>query len=416
MALILVVAVAARLLVVAGTPDYAPGADPADLDRIAISISEGQGYPDSSVAPGPTALRPPLYPTFLALVYRGTGQRYTAARAAGALLGALTVALLGLLALRVWGGRAALAAMALAAVYPPFLVLSGSLLTENLFLPLVLAALLAALHGAEAGDGRLRWALLAGALAGLAVLTRANGALVLVPLVLAVWGVPRVSRRGLAAPVAVVVAAVVVVAPWTVRNAAVFDAFVPVSTQAGFTAAGTYNDFTRAQDEYPGAWRPPTFDSRLGPLFSSGLDEAELESRLSSESVSYALDHPGYVAEVAVRNALRMFHLGGWGYDRAIAGDRNGPELPAAGFVLFYALVVLALAGACLPEARRAPRWLWLTPVLFASVVLIAGFVRYRAPIDLFIVLLAAIALARLAGRLGLDGDHDVVRVGPEAA
>ena len=190
---------------------------------------------------------------------------------------------------------------------------------------------------------------------------------------------------------------------------------MPVSTQAGFTAAGTYNDYTRSQDEYPGAWRPPTLDAELGPLFSSGLDEAELESRLSEEAISYALDHPGYVGRAAFWNAMRMFHLGGWEYDRAIAGDSDGPELPAAGFVAFYVVVALALAGALMPTARRAPRWLWLTPILFSSVVLIAGFVRYRAPIDLFIVLLGSLAVARLAGRLRPRGRDEVVRVGPEA-
>ena len=60
----------------------------------------------------------------------------------------------------------------------------------------------------------------------------------------------------------------------------------------------------------------------------------------------------------------------------------------------FYVLSLLALAGALTPAARRAPAWFWLAPILlFASVIFAGSALRYRAPIEPFLALLAALAL-----------------------
>jgi hypothetical protein len=64
---------------------------------------------------------------------------------------------------------------------------------------------------------------------------------------------------------------------------------------------------------------------------------------------------------------------------------------------------VLALAGLLTRRARRAPKWLWLVPLCLCTSVFITGFIRFRSPIDPFLVLLAACSAAavqeRLAGR-----------------
>ncbi len=67
----------------------------------------------------------------------------------------------------------------------------------------------------------------------------------------------------------------------------------------------------------------------------------------------------------------------------------------------FWLVALLALVGAFTGLARRAPRWLWLTPLLlYLSVVFVnAETPRFRAPIDPFLIMLAALR----AGRRGLD-------------
>jgi len=140
------------------------------------------------------------------------------------------VALIGVLAAQLFDRRVALVAVAVGAVYLPLILVGGSLMSEPLFAALMLGALAAALHHRRSAH-RYRCALIAGVLGGLAILTRANAAIILAPLAVAVGDArPRWSWRALAPPAAVVTIALGTVAPWTIRNAVVLDSFVPVST------------------------------------------------------------------------------------------------------------------------------------------------------------------------------------------
>lgn len=378
--------------------------DAADYDRIGRSLAEGHGFPPSYVTAGggPSAMRPPAYPLYLGAVYGATGQRAFAARISQAVLGTVTVLLIGLLAALLFGEAAGLAALAVAAVYPELILMDSAILSETLYVPLMLGAVVAALRH-RADPGRRRWALLAGLLAGLSILTRQNGAVLLAPLALLVWLTAGTSRRERALSTASMVAvAGFVVLPWTIRNAVELDAFVPVATQSGLVLAGTYNDVSRHDPGDPAAWRPPSAVPRYAPLFrDSGLNEAELDSELRSRAVAYAKSNPGYLPVVGWNNFLRLAHLGGAQYEEDQAGDRNvTPGQEDVGRYSFYVVAILALAGALTPIARRAPWYLWLIPALFTSVVFTEGLIRLRAPIDPFLVLLAACALATLLPRL----------------
>ena len=63
------------------------------------------------------------------------------ARRLGAVLGALGVALIGILALQLWGRAAGLVATVLAAIYVPSILVGAAIMSEQLFVVLMLAAL-----------------------------------------------------------------------------------------------------------------------------------------------------------------------------------------------------------------------------------------------------------------------------------
>jgi 4-amino-4-deoxy-L-arabinose transferase-like glycosyltransferase len=207
---------------------------------------------------GQTAFRPPGCPYLLAGIYSLSGveraktpTRLRAGRIANALVGTAIVALIGVLCAQLFDRRVALVAMALGAVYLPLILVGGSLMSEPLFAALLLGAQAAAIQHRRSAH-RYRWALLAGVLGGLAILTRANAAILLAPLVVGVWDArPRWSWPALAPPAALVAVVLAAVAPWTIRNAVVFDSFVPLSTQLGTALAGTYNDVARSDREHP---------------------------------------------------------------------------------------------------------------------------------------------------------------------
>ena len=282
---LLLAAFVLRVGFVAATPEYRPVHDDGQYDRLACAIAVSGTYPLSwsgatarscggPVESGsqPSAFRPPGYPVLLAGVYALsapiTDDRWTVARIVQAALGTLLAGLIGLLGARLWGRRAGLAALAVAALSPPLILAGGSLESDLLFATLVVAAVLAVLGAGAAKP--LRWTAAAGALVGLAALTRPYGLLVLAPLVIAAWGPAR--WRG---AVVLVAAALVVIAPWTVRNAVQMDAFVPISTHTGESLAGTYNHETPTRDSYPGAWRPPDQLEEFADIYARPVDAGQ---------------------------------------------------------------------------------------------------------------------------------------------
>jgi 4-amino-4-deoxy-L-arabinose transferase-like glycosyltransferase len=399
---ILASALLLRVAVVAFSRHFKPVADPADYDRIAVSLAGGHGFGATALAaPGtPSALRPPLYPLMLGLTYRIAGHSWTAARTLEALLGVILVLLLFLLARRLYGRRVALVVAALAALMPTLVVLNASLLSETLFLPLEIAALLAAVAWRQAPSQRL--AVAAGLACGAAIMTRSIGIALLVA-VIAVIVTARVSRPTRWRAAAVVAgAAVVLVLPWAVRNAFELHAFVPVSTQDGPTAAGVYNRVTFSDEKYYAIWHPPFFLREFQPLFYDGINEAQLDARLRSRALRYAKSHPGDVATAVGLNTLRLFVDAGRGHV-AVAHlwyDEGGVARwlqPPLGWVvrLLTLVVLLALIAAASGRLRIGHWYIWVAPLLlYLSVIPFHGGNRYGAPITPFAILVAGLAIA----------------------
>lgn len=411
-ALVLVAALVIRLGYIGSTPDPRLVHDALDYDGHAVSIAQGHGYSATLAFGRPTAFRPPAYPYLLGGVYRLAGveraprqDRVHVARIAQAVTGVAIVGLLGLVAAQVWGAVVALVAMALAAVYVPLVTMSGTAMSEPLFDVFMLAALASALRHRRSAH-RIRWAVAAGLLAGLAILTRANAVILLPPLVLAVWDLrPRCSWRSLAPPALLVVTAVLAVTPWTIRNARELHTFVPVSTQLGSALAGTYNDQARTDRTHPASWRSIKWVPEYADLWAAvrRTPEATLEKELRARSLRYIREHPLYVGQVAMWATLRGLELTGRDWSRHTAStvsiDRTWAD---RGVLCFWIVALVALAGAFTRLARRAPAFFWAFPLLmYASVVfLVIETPRYRTPMDPFIVLLAALAVVAGARRL----------------
>src|SRR3954452_4354566 len=200
--------------------------------------------------------------------------------------------------------------------------------------------------------------LAAGVLAGLAILGRANALVVLAPLAWAVWRGPRPA-------VVLVAAALLTVAPWTIRNAVVLHHFVPVSTQLGSALAGTYNSDAMHDRRDPASWRSLKRVDDYMPIFRHvrTTNEAVLEKQLRTASEAFIRAHPAYVLTVAYWATRRMLDLAGihWSVHTAstISVTRGWA---IAGVVCFWVFAALAVLGAFTQRARAAPPWLWTVP------------------------------------------------------
>ncbi len=194
---------------------------------IAGNIAGGDGY---SYEGEPTAWRPPAYTYALAGV-RAAGADVRAVQVVQAILGAATPLLLWALARRLGLGRWALVAGLAAACYPPFVHFASQVLSENLALPLLCAALVLTvrlLQTMNLGD-----AALCGSAWALATLARPSA---LPAFAIAVIAVPLARRRRLILPAILTMTCLASLAPWTVRNALTVGGPVPVVSNEGFTS------------------------------------------------------------------------------------------------------------------------------------------------------------------------------------
>jgi len=404
---VLVIAFVLRLGAIGGTWDAQPWGDPADYHLHGAVLALAGTYPPTTyAAPGSaSALRPPAYPYLLGGVYEVVGVKVNAARLVGALLGTSVVGLVFLVSRRLWDERHALAAAGLVAVFPPLVWLSAALLSEVLFMPLVLGAVLVLLRVRERPS--LRGAALAGLLLGLAALTRSNGAILLLPALLAVATVSAGRRRSAALAGVLVAAFALTLVPWTLRNLAALDAVRPLGTQTGYTLAGQWNPDAAKPDAFQAAWRVPPQVPAFKDLFlRPDLDEADVDAQLRERAVDFARDDLGHVAAALRLNALRLFEAGpGHTFVSGIAHREMGIPDGWRWLVRLstWLLVPFALAGAILLARRRAlgPAWLWLVPLLLlAAIVPLLGSPRYRVAADPFLLMLAAAVVVDAGRRL----------------
>jgi 4-amino-4-deoxy-L-arabinose transferase-like glycosyltransferase len=327
-----------------------------------------------------TALHPPLYSLLLSVVALLGGVHLLPQRLVGLFLGSASVALIGVLGKRIDGERTGLIASGLAIVYPPFVTADGSVMSEPLYVLLVLVALLLATDLVRAPGVRRSVAI--GAVIGLTVLTRTDGVF-LVPLLAwpAVWK-PLVGRA--TRMLAVAAAAALVVAPWVIRNEVVFHKLELAANYDTVIPAANCHDTYYGNDI--GWWS-------LNCLAHARTHHQLLiGDSLSAPGFRYAEHRPARAVLVAAVRVLRTFSF--WQPLRIGNHEPRRKWFDALGLAMYYPLLALAVIGLL---ALRRRRWLLLAPVYTTLLVTAPGWgnSRFRIGADIAIVVLAAFALGR---------------------
>jgi hypothetical protein len=196
--------------------------------------------------------------------------------------------------------------------------------------------------------------------------------------------------------------AVALVAPWTIRNYVVAHAFIPVETGLGEVMIGSYNDKV-AFGALParGFWRPPPGAMNHDNLRYTPATDTEYTTR----ALVWMRTHP---ATVPYLWALHLAHMW-WPYTLSHGLPIEQAPHRVSSYVvwvLIYAgsipVFLLAAAGlvATWRTRRRAllPVYLMLAAAV-AQNVLLYSTMRFRAPIEPLLVLLAAGFLATVLPR-----------------
>jgi hypothetical protein len=356
-------------------------------------IAHGRGFLDPfQLLQGhsvPSAGHPPLYPLLLAgLSEIGLGSTL-AHRSLGLVLGAVTIVLVALIARRVAGERAGIAAAALAAIYPIFIAVDGDLMSETLYGPLIAGSLLAALHMVDRPS--VRTGAVLGALLALAALTRTEALLFLpllaLPLAWRGGGAGRAARVG-----ATLAACALVLAPWVIRNASTFERFVPISTNDATVAAGANCPLTyRGVDM--GGWNIKCISARIS------TEDSVQAAKWRSEGTRYATHHLGRLPLVAAVRFLRVWDF--WQPRRQVQfAEGRHRRVEQAGIAMYFLLLPLALAG-LLMLRRGLVRWVLASAFVVVSITAVTGYgvPRLRHAAEIPLVALAGIAVDALLER-----------------
>ena len=372
--------------------------DEISYDQYGNFFADGKWWWSSTVFPGyphPSAWKVPFYPAWMGLWYGVFGLGPTGVEAVqGLVLAPLTVLLGWALARRLFGPRVAVWTAFIVAVFPLTWEYIGLLYPEAFAVPLMLAALLLVLDRTPT----VRLAALIGLLIGLSLLVRPNS-FVLLPVAATAWTVASGWRRGLSLTVLATVAAVIVVAPWTIRNALTDDVgFIPLSVQDA-AIYGTFNSEAASDPANPWAWRPllrnpPAVLERKTPV-----SDSELRSDLTDFGTEYIRNHPSSLLKAFYWNGVRRF------WDLQTPGDAldqvpvfgGSKPVSAVGLGMYYVLLPLALAGLWLARRRRGIVLPVIVLALTSSIVFTAdATTRYRAPLEPLIAMFAVAGVAAL--------------------
>ncbi len=278
---------------------------------------------------------PPVYPYFVGALFRAFGTM-RAVLWAQVVLGALLVPVVGRAGALAFGRRAGLLAAAVTAFYPELLWYPAHYWSETLFLLLLWGAIERTLAAdARASRGT---AVVAGLLWGLATLTR-ELSLYLVPIVALWMAWPRARAGGplrartvrdltpaMGRAAILVLATVLTVAPWTIRNAIVWRAFIPVSTMGGLNLWQGNTTLTHLQIYEVLATK------------GGAVEQDRYCREMARETI--AARQPTWVFEKLVEQMPEFWKAGSEVLDQLVGREACGP-LPAARLVPIELLVVL---------------------------------------------------------------------------
>jgi tetratricopeptide (TPR) repeat protein len=248
-----------------------PILDAAYYDSWAQRVAAGRGY---GAAPFYMA---PLYPYVLALAYKLLGHNLTLVYVLQHTLGMMNLLMVYALGRRLFGHRSGLIAMGFMMLYGPLMYLESKLLTETLAIALNLTSLLLLIRALDRPSA-LRF-LAAGLVMGLGVVCRPVAVITVVLTVL--WLILRranLRQSGfrLAYVAILLLGAVLVILPVTVRNYVIGKDFAVISTNAGMV-------FAQSNSQYAFGVSIPL------PGFSSALTSQQQEE---TQKASAALGHP----------------------------------------------------------------------------------------------------------------------------
>jgi 4-amino-4-deoxy-L-arabinose transferase-like glycosyltransferase len=298
--------------------------------------------------------------------------------------------LIGLTAARLFKDRLAGAAAAtIAAFYPFFLYLQGLLLSEPLFNVLLVAAF-ASLYWWRERGAHLDWLLVLTTFCfAMAAMTKATLAFLPIPLVaVAAFQEPHRFRRAAVAFLAAGVLFSAFMSPWWIRNYAIFQAFVPFSTSAWQNAYLGNNP----RNTHAGIDWNTDVEPEVARRIREIPNEVARDRAYRDVTISYIVNDPSAFVDRMSKKFVRFWSLtpNAEGYS-----SLTHQLISAASFGPILLLALLCAVRHWRDPQPFLPIYLLIGYFTAVSVTVIAS-VRYRLPLEPFLILLASEPISQI--------------------
>jgi hypothetical protein len=362
---------------------------PYEMGLVAHSLVHGLGFSSPfGCTTGPTAIVAPGYPALVAAVFFIFGT-YTAASAMVLMLLQIIICLLTIwlmmhVATKMLDARSAIVAGIFWAVSIPLLWIP-TIFWESSLSECALMGMIALALRCRRTPTRPVWIML-GACCSIAALI--NPALFPSLIAIMGWVAYQTRRSGLRGPLFGTLALLVVFAPWPIRNAIRFHAFIPLRSTVGIEMyMGNHPGATGRLDES----RFPMFNQQeMASYIAKG--EVAYTNVKSAQAWTYIRAQPVVFLKLSLRRVYRFW---------SGTGNANGPPIYA-----MHALLTTVLGGVGLIFLFRRRKHsfaiLMALPLLLFPLpyyITHAEF-RYRLNIDPLLTVLAAYAVTQMVAHL----------------
>lgn len=385
-------------------------------DEWAMRISEGDWIGEEAF------FRAPLYPYFLAIIYKIFGHNYYLPRLIQFIMGSMSCIFIYLIGREMFNRRVGLIASLVASFYGIFIYFEGELLLTFLVTFLLLASFLMLLH-AYKNPTRKKW-FVSGLLLGLSATARPN-TLILIPFVLLwLWFVLARGAHGFAKGVVLrrgllfFSGSLLIISPVLVRNYAVGKDFVPIASQGGinfYIGNNPYSDgFTAIAPGTRPGWFEGYEDAIRIAKETAGreLKPSEISDFWFSKGVEFMVGRPWEYLRLFFKKFFFFWH----GFELS-----NNKEIYFFARYSSFLSAILWKSWLCFPFGPISPLFLIGLFLSFkyekeckAVLVLISGAVfvymfsvvvffvcaRYRVPVLPFVLIFASYALHWLSERI----------------
>jgi 4-amino-4-deoxy-L-arabinose transferase-like glycosyltransferase len=355
---------------------------------MALRLVEGMGFVDNRG--NSTSILGPAVPLLVAIPTAFFGPQIAGIRVFMCLIEALLVPACYLFARSVAGSRkVGLTAATIAVFFPTWIVPSGAVMTD---MPAaVLIALLVWLLVEGFRRESLSWIAGAGFVWGVAILTRAVSLSYAPAIILwLLFVMPNLKMR-FAAIGTIMISAALVVGPWSIRNTYVHGTFVLTSTQGGSEFNKGNNPMATGILAYDHAYFSENLQQRYPR--EQYVNEARRSGLYQADAVNFISENPGRFIELCFIRFIELWKL----YSARVPLTASLAVIGSFGVALPFFLIQVVRRG-----WHRGPEMLLLLIIACHTAVHVVytSIVRYRVPIEPFVIIMAIQGFCWSYGRI----------------